>query len=598
MPKESIRTFYIDQSWFKVYIDGAISIAEHYDEGDTLREAVKTSVDTYLKTALPSGILPQIPKWGILIRSDLVAKFPDLRISAPWPTDDDDPHAKDRMEVLRFETIDQDLLLILFDRAPENNLFKEGITLHPPEHQLTSMFGGIEGLVDDAFTLTWVRVFRDLQLAESEGATNTRHPDPTSINVFNQAGRNLFDTPIRTLITDRFSEFARQELNKVETNTDNSSSATAALVAAELLARVPAIVLQPASRARGVSQLPGPGVVVSSRSRPWGPSPFTDHEQRPYLSTKPIETPIPPPSTSQPPPNLPTSHPSGDFNPILEAIARTDLQYDNDASIRQALFPAQGSSDVPIVSPQPNYGIGGDCGVGLSTNIFNVRCPYYNTASRAYEYKTALISAIPMSLGLTTDMQIFSISVSTGSTGIANLQKVDYEISVGTTHKGLLASFPALLAATANTPTQVGNEYDKRPTYSGYKIPNVRFTGRGNRWLVRTSYTPETSTSAGTFRVTLIANNGDIDNPNFATGEGYWDIVTAGGRVAEDLSFVVEDVQLNWYDHGVPYEPSIDQETYVTETYAAVSRKFHARSRVLTRLNAVNVSQKALTVLS
>ena len=38
-PKESIRTFYIDQNWFKVFFDGALSITEHFTESDEVRSS-------------------------------------------------------------------------------------------------------------------------------------------------------------------------------------------------------------------------------------------------------------------------------------------------------------------------------------------------------------------------------------------------------------------------------------------------------------------------------------------------------------------------------------------------------------------------------
>ena len=45
------------------------------------------------------------------------------------------------MDILRTETLDQDLLLILFDRVPGNGEFQNGITLSPPGHQLSFEFG-------------------------------------------------------------------------------------------------------------------------------------------------------------------------------------------------------------------------------------------------------------------------------------------------------------------------------------------------------------------------------------------------------------------------------------------------------------------------
>ena len=37
VPKETIRTFYVDQNWFKVFFDGALSVTEHFTEQDEVR---------------------------------------------------------------------------------------------------------------------------------------------------------------------------------------------------------------------------------------------------------------------------------------------------------------------------------------------------------------------------------------------------------------------------------------------------------------------------------------------------------------------------------------------------------------------------------
>lgn len=48
----------------------------------------KKVFNEYLMTNLPNGHLPQIPRWGFILRSEIIAKFPEIVISAPWPDGD------------------------------------------------------------------------------------------------------------------------------------------------------------------------------------------------------------------------------------------------------------------------------------------------------------------------------------------------------------------------------------------------------------------------------------------------------------------------------------------------------------------------------
>ena len=157
VPTESIRTFYVDSSWFKAFMDGALSVAEHFTETDEVRESIKANIDDYLKTPLGDGLPPPpVPKWGFFIRSELVAKFPDFRISAPRTVEiNEDTEHDGRPEVLRMETIDQDLILALFDREPTLDQFPAGITIHGPEHQLTNALGEAGDLTSTGLTFRY-----------------------------------------------------------------------------------------------------------------------------------------------------------------------------------------------------------------------------------------------------------------------------------------------------------------------------------------------------------------------------------------------------------------------------------------------------------
>ena len=72
---------------------------------------------------------------GLFVRSELIAKFTYLHVAAPRNANSTEA------EILRIETLDQDLLVILFDRVPGKGEFPHGITLSPPGHQLSFVFG-------------------------------------------------------------------------------------------------------------------------------------------------------------------------------------------------------------------------------------------------------------------------------------------------------------------------------------------------------------------------------------------------------------------------------------------------------------------------
>ena len=81
LPEESLRLFQIDDTWMDCLIDGALSVGNHLErDGDQVREQIKQTYNAYLNhTALP--ILPQIPGYGFILRSQIVKVMPDLRIT-------------------------------------------------------------------------------------------------------------------------------------------------------------------------------------------------------------------------------------------------------------------------------------------------------------------------------------------------------------------------------------------------------------------------------------------------------------------------------------------------------------------------------------
>jgi hypothetical protein len=133
LPKESLRFFSIDANWIDAFLDGALSVANHKEgQEDTVREAIKTAWNTFLSTTDPVlGYKPLVPTSGFLLRSDVVKKFPDLRVDAPR-TDTTDP----RPALVRHDLLADDTMLVLFDRMPSNAPGGlPALTFSQPPHQ-------------------------------------------------------------------------------------------------------------------------------------------------------------------------------------------------------------------------------------------------------------------------------------------------------------------------------------------------------------------------------------------------------------------------------------------------------------------------------
>src|SRR5437763_15238750 len=98
LPPESIRFFHIDNNWMDCNIDGALNVANHSSltNQDVVREEIKEQFNVYLTTPVMkdplnpnSGQLhnPQIPTYGLFLRSAVVAAFQDLIVEVPYTND-------------------------------------------------------------------------------------------------------------------------------------------------------------------------------------------------------------------------------------------------------------------------------------------------------------------------------------------------------------------------------------------------------------------------------------------------------------------------------------------------------------------------------
>ncbi|KAH6949438.1 hypothetical protein DER45DRAFT_623849 [Fusarium avenaceum] len=121
LPLESIRTFCVDSNWINFLVDGGLSLANHFArDDDAVRRVIKKCINKYLSTSTNGGTIPQLPRWGFMMRSVAVSAFPDLRVEAPLPPD----APSDAREVLFMQRLADDVLREL-DR----------IVISQPHHQ-------------------------------------------------------------------------------------------------------------------------------------------------------------------------------------------------------------------------------------------------------------------------------------------------------------------------------------------------------------------------------------------------------------------------------------------------------------------------------
>ncbi|KAF8418703.1 hypothetical protein EV426DRAFT_311117 [Tirmania nivea] len=139
LPRESLRFFHIDPNWVEALIDGGLAVANQVEkDDDKIRACIKDAITKYLQTPMgegPGAYLPQVPTHGFLMRSELVTKYPDLILEAPFTDTSEEEMELKPASILRQENLDSTVLLALFDRVPGSPDFKTLIFRQPPHQQ-------------------------------------------------------------------------------------------------------------------------------------------------------------------------------------------------------------------------------------------------------------------------------------------------------------------------------------------------------------------------------------------------------------------------------------------------------------------------------
>ena len=178
VPPEALRFFHIDDFWLDCFLDGALSVANHLDaDDDVVRREIKVIFNNYLRQPVEkTGIKPQIPSYGFILRSKLIMAMPDLRITVAWQNPDN------RSPVCRWTKMDNQTLMCLLDRQPEE---LASITLAQPPHQQRFCLGS--HLQDQSLTF-------ELRTLYTQGAPAGEWPMKGLINTSQPNSWLNFDT--------------------------------------------------------------------------------------------------------------------------------------------------------------------------------------------------------------------------------------------------------------------------------------------------------------------------------------------------------------------------------------------------------------------
>ncbi|KAL8688992.1 MAG: hypothetical protein Q9218_005228 [Villophora microphyllina] len=306
--KESIRTFYVDHTCLRCLVDGAVSVSEHYtDDDDDAQENIKVAFERYLTTNnRGQSYPPQMPRFGMLIRSQLVKMYLNMLISAPML---DNPLGK--AEILRTETLDQDLIVVLFDRIPNSKQFDKEISLSPPGHQIHFEFGSGGW----NFSGANAEVSQQLRLvAITDNPSRIFTPNSNMVMYSNKL-KNGFDSEFNCLIPQRIAAQAQDNLMVPHPSTDNAS-----LLGSQLIASAPQLVISDSDADLQAPQaLPSNSLKSSSRA---------EYTTIPRLPDRIVVKGPPPPESGSSPLPLKAVQSVSDL-PVL--LANTDVVTSADA---------------------------------------------------------------------------------------------------------------------------------------------------------------------------------------------------------------------------------------------------------------------------
>ncbi|KAB5582943.1 hypothetical protein GE09DRAFT_947165 [Coniochaeta sp. 2T2.1] len=160
---ETLRFFHVDRNWTDALIDGALSLGNHIEGTDQVRQTIHKMISDYLYPDPPVSPPPQYPLYGFLMHSEAVTKFPDLKVTVNLQNVSDD-----KAPILRHENLDatKGVMLCLLDHVPGDPGLLNLTFTEPPHQQ--SFIAGAE--LDSKHILT---LYKKIFTKENQP------PDPT-----------------------------------------------------------------------------------------------------------------------------------------------------------------------------------------------------------------------------------------------------------------------------------------------------------------------------------------------------------------------------------------------------------------------------------
>lgn len=218
LPQETLRFFFIDDNWIDALIDGALSLANHWGytpDMDKSRIAIKLAINERLRTPDESlgGWHVPIPRYGFLLRSQLLVQFPDIAVEAVFSEARSEPISKTgcnsgaeipantppKQPILVQKGMAPDTMYCLFDAAPPD---LRRIILRTPPHEQCFKIG--QTLTNEKLIVSWKKLYMT-----TEGLSTAQPGDTFGSTDFNPTGKPalVFDWNLRMLNPERFATF-------------------------------------------------------------------------------------------------------------------------------------------------------------------------------------------------------------------------------------------------------------------------------------------------------------------------------------------------------------------------------------------------------
>ncbi|PNP40266.1 hypothetical protein TGAMA5MH_07795 [Trichoderma gamsii] len=218
LPQETLRFFFIDENWIDALIDGALSLANHWGyapDMDKSRTAIKSAINERLRTpdeSLGGWHIP-MPRYGFLLRSQLLAQFPDVAVEVVFSETRSEPisstggnssvqaseNTPPKQPILVQKRLAPDTMYCLFDAAPPD---LRRIILRMPPHQQCFKIG--QTLTNEKLTVPWKKLYTTTE------RPSTAQPGDTLGSIdFDRIGKPapIFDWSLRTLNPESFATF-------------------------------------------------------------------------------------------------------------------------------------------------------------------------------------------------------------------------------------------------------------------------------------------------------------------------------------------------------------------------------------------------------